>query len=213
MIRDAFLDSAEAAAMLLREPVLADRWSAPSALADFTTGGLARHLANQITASVTYLAAAPGASAIPVLEHFTGNTWVTSGVDSADNIGIRRRGEHAATLTTAAGLADDVDAALAELRKTVPAEPAERIIDLGDWGTADRRFPADPGAGTGCARRRSGGQPEPADTAAAGHGDRGDNPAARPPRGLAARSAAGGTRTGPPGTGAGFNRRALKERA
>jgi hypothetical protein len=134
MIRDAFLDSAEAAAMLLREPVLADRWSAPSALADFTTGGLARHLANQITASVTYLAAAPGASAIPVLEHFTGNTWVTSGVDSADNIGIRRRGEHAATLTTAAGLADDVDAALAELRKTVPAEPAERIIDLGNWG-------------------------------------------------------------------------------
>jgi hypothetical protein len=134
MIRDAFLDSAEAAAMLLREPVLADHWSAPSALADFTTGGLARHLANQITATVTYLAAAPGASAIPVLEHFTGNTWVTSGVDSADNIGIRRRGEHAATLTTAAGLADDVDAALAELRKTVPAEPAERIIDLGDWG-------------------------------------------------------------------------------
>jgi hypothetical protein len=134
MIRDAFLDSAEAAATLLREPVLADQWSAPSALADFTTGGLARHLANQITSTVTYLAAAPGASAIPVLEHFTGNTWVTSGVDSADNIGIRRRGEHAATLTTAAGLADDVDAALAELRKTVPAEPAERIIDLGDWG-------------------------------------------------------------------------------
>jgi hypothetical protein len=134
MIRDAFLDSAETAAALLREPVLADRWSAPSALADFTTGGLARHLANQITHTVTYLAAAPGASAIPVLEHFTGNTWVTSGVDSADNIGIRRRGEHAATLTTAADLADDVDAALADLRKTVPAEPAERIIDLGDWG-------------------------------------------------------------------------------
>jgi hypothetical protein len=134
MIRDAFLDSAETAATLLREPVLADRWSAPSALADFSTGGLARHLANQITHTVTYLAAPPGASAISVLEHFTGNTWVTSGVGGADNIGIRRRGEHAATLTTAAGLADDVDAALADLRTAVPAQPADRIVDLGDWG-------------------------------------------------------------------------------
>jgi len=134
MIRYAFLDSAETAAALLHEPVLADRWSAPSALADFTTGGLARHLANQITHTVTYLAAPPGGSAIPVLEHFTGNTWVTSGVDSADNIGIRRRGEQAAALTTAASLATDVDAALADLRRTVPAQPAERIVDLGDWG-------------------------------------------------------------------------------
>lgn len=134
MIRDAFLDSAETAAALLREPVLADRWSSPSALADFSTGGLARHLANQITHTVTYLGASPGGTAISVLEHFTGNTWVTSGVDSDDNIGIRRRGEHAASLTTAAGLADEVDAALIDLRTTVPAQPSGRIVDLGEWG-------------------------------------------------------------------------------
>jgi hypothetical protein len=42
MTRDAFLDSAEIAATLLRAPVLAHRWSTPSALADFSTGGLAR---------------------------------------------------------------------------------------------------------------------------------------------------------------------------
>lgn len=134
MIRDAFLAAAGTAAALLREPVLPERWSAPSALPDFSTGGLARHLANQITHTTEYLAAPPGSSAIPVLEHFTDNTWVTSGVDGADNIDIRRRGEHAAATTTAARLADEVDTALAKLRQTVPAQPPDRVVDLGDWG-------------------------------------------------------------------------------
>ncbi|TNH31388.1 hypothetical protein FHG89_02560 [Micromonospora orduensis] len=134
MIRPAFLDVAETAAALVREPMLIERWSTPSALPDFSTGGLARHLANQVTHTVTVLAAAPGASAISVLEHFTGNAWVTSGADSADNIGIRRRSEQAAASTTATNLADLVDAALSELRTTVPAQPADRIVDLGDWG-------------------------------------------------------------------------------
>jgi hypothetical protein len=134
MIRDAFLDSAEVTATLLHQPVLADRWSTPSALADFSTGGLARHLANQLTHTVTYLATAPGQSAIPVLDHFTGNAWVTSGADSADNVDIRRRSEDAATRTTAMDLADTVDAALADLSETVPAQPPGRIVNLGEWG-------------------------------------------------------------------------------
>jgi hypothetical protein len=133
-IRDAFLGSAEAAAALLREPVLVERWSEPSALTDFSTAGLARHLANQITHTVTLLDAAPGDSAIPVLGHFTGNGWVGSGVDSADNVGIRHRSERAASATTPAVLADDVDAALRVLRTSVPAQAADRIVDLGDWG-------------------------------------------------------------------------------
>ena len=140
MIRDAFLESAEAAVNLLREPTLAERWSKPSALPDFSTGGLARHLANQITHTVTRLAAAPGDSAISVLDHFTGNGWVTSGVDSADNIGIRTRSEQAAAATTSERLADDVDAALRELRTSVPAQPADRIVDLGDWGLTVNDF-------------------------------------------------------------------------
>ncbi|MDG9676950.1 maleylpyruvate isomerase N-terminal domain-containing protein [Micromonospora sp. DH14] len=134
MIRPAFLDVAETAAALVREPMLIERWSTPSALPDFSTGGLARHLANQLTHTVTFLAAAPGASAVSVLEHFTGNAWVTSGVDSADNIGIRRRSEQAAASTTATNLADLVGDALSELRTAVPAQPADRIVDLGDWG-------------------------------------------------------------------------------
>ncbi|MEV6596228.1 maleylpyruvate isomerase N-terminal domain-containing protein [Actinoplanes sp. NPDC051346] len=134
MIRHAFLESAEVAAALLREPVLAERWPRPSALPDFSTGGLARHLANQVIHSVTLLGAEPGASAIAVLEHFTGNGWVTSGVDSADNVDIRHRSERAAAATTPERLAGDVDAALSELRVLVPAQPADRIVDLGEWG-------------------------------------------------------------------------------
>ncbi|GAB3959573.1 hypothetical protein GCM10027614_79340 [Micromonospora vulcania] len=101
MIRPAFLDAAETAMALLRSPMLAERWFSPSALPDFSTGGLARHLAYQVTQTVTFLDAPPGESAISVLEHFTGNAWVTSGVGSADNIDIRRRSEQAAAATTA----------------------------------------------------------------------------------------------------------------
>ncbi|MEH0933947.1 maleylpyruvate isomerase N-terminal domain-containing protein [Micromonospora psammae] len=134
MIRPAFLDAAETAMALLRNPILAEQWSSPSALPDFSTGGLARHLANQVTQTVTFLAAPPGESAISVLEHFTGNAWVTSGVGSADNIDIRRRSEQTAAATTARELADAVDAALTDLGATVTAQPPDRIVDLGDWG-------------------------------------------------------------------------------
>jgi hypothetical protein len=134
MIRDAFLESSEAALGLLREPALTERWSEPSALPDFSTGGLARHLANQITGTRAHLAEVPGDSAIPILDHFTGNSWITSGVDSVANAGIRGRSETSAAATTAGQLAGDVDAALRELRAALPGESAGRIIDLGEWG-------------------------------------------------------------------------------
>ena len=134
MIRDAFLSSAATAGTLLREPALAARWSQPSALADLSVGGLARHLANQVTHAVPLLAADPGASAVPVLEHYTRNAWVTSGIDSTDNIAIRHRGEEDAALTTPAALADEFDAALVELQRVVPAEPDERVVDFRAWG-------------------------------------------------------------------------------
>ena len=136
MIRDAFLSAGETAATLLREPALSARWSEPSALADFSVAGLARHLANQVTRTVPLLAAAPGGSAIPVLEHFTGSAWVASGVDGEDNVGIRQRSEEAADVTTPRALVDEVDTALAELHRVVPAEPAGRVVDLGEWGLA-----------------------------------------------------------------------------
>jgi hypothetical protein len=132
VIRHAFLDSSAAVATLLRDPAVAASWSAPSALPGFTVGGLARHLANQVTRTLTLLSAPPGGTAIPVLDHFTGAGWVASGVDSADNRGILQRGEDAAAQTNPADLAAEVDAALEELRSAVPAQSEDRVVDLGD---------------------------------------------------------------------------------
>jgi Mycothiol maleylpyruvate isomerase N-terminal domain len=134
MIRDAFLSTAGSAAALLRAPAVSARWSAPSALVDFSVGGLARHLANQVTRTAHVLAAAPGATAIPVLEHYTRNAWVISGVHGDDNVRILRQGEEGAAGTTPRALADEFDTALAELRRVVPAQPVGRVVDLGDWG-------------------------------------------------------------------------------
>lgn len=136
MIRDAYLSAAGVAATLLRDPAVSARWSQPSALTDFSVAGLACHLAFQVTRTVTFLSAPPGAEAIPVLEHYTRNTWVTSGVEGTDNVQIRRGNEQRAADTTAPALADEVDAALAELRRVVPAEPAQRIVDFREWGLA-----------------------------------------------------------------------------
>ena len=134
MIRETFLESARTAATLLSDPAWLPARATPSALGDFSTGGLARHLANQVTHTADLLAAAPGVSAIPVLEHYTRNTWVTSGTDGADNIGIRRRGEDAAGRTTAAELATDFRTALDGLAASLPGQAPDRIVDLGAWG-------------------------------------------------------------------------------
>lgn len=134
MIRDTFLDTAAIAAALLRDPTVAERWSRPSALADLSVGGLARHLANQVTDSRALLRAAAGATAVPVIEHYTRGAWVTSGHEGTDNVSIRRWGEEGAAKITPEGLADEVDDALAELRRVVPAEPPERVVDLRRWG-------------------------------------------------------------------------------
>ncbi|WP_341715868.1 maleylpyruvate isomerase N-terminal domain-containing protein [Micromonospora sp. FIMYZ51] len=134
--RHAYLAAADVAAALLRTPVLAERWTSPSALPYYSTGGLARHLANQITRTAALLAAPPGHSAIDVSAHFTRSAWVTTGADEADNTDIRERSERAAAETTARQLVAEVDGVLAKLRHTVPAQPSHRIVDLGDWGLA-----------------------------------------------------------------------------
>ncbi|MGC5022388.1 maleylpyruvate isomerase N-terminal domain-containing protein [Micromonospora sp. DT47] len=134
MIRETYLDTALTAAALLRQPALAARWREPSALPGFSIGGLARHLANQVTVTPAHLAGAPGAAAVPVLQHYTRSTWVASGIDSDANVGIRSRGEAAAAELTPGTLADEVDAAIETLRQVLPGAPADRVIDLGDWG-------------------------------------------------------------------------------
>ncbi len=142
MIRDAYVDTAQVAAALLRCPELAARWAEPSALADFSVAGLARHLANQVTSVPHYLGGAPGEAdaAIPLLHHYTRNEWVTSGADGADNVSIRRRSEQAIADVTPGALADEVDASIERLRRGLPGEQVGRVVDLGDWGLTIEDF-------------------------------------------------------------------------
>jgi hypothetical protein len=131
MIRDAYLDAADTAAGLLAAPAVAAEWTRPSALSGFTVGGLANHLASQLSSVPPVLAAEVPADleVATLLEHYSRVTWLGADLDSADNVRILRVGEGAAA-DGPDGLAGRVEAALTEVRAAVPAEPAGRTIKM-----------------------------------------------------------------------------------
>jgi hypothetical protein len=132
MTRDAFLSAAEVAAASLREPAVFARWSEPSALPGFSVGGLARHLANQVTHVGPALLAAPGTASVTVLEHYRRSAWFNEDIDGADNVRIRTQGDAAAG--TQEVLAGEVDDALALLRPILAEQSADRIVAVDVWG-------------------------------------------------------------------------------
>jgi hypothetical protein len=126
--RQDYLDAAEVAVSLLGDPAVAAAWAERSALPKLSVGGLAAHLARQITRVVEVLDAPAATSpAIPVIDHFGRSEWVGSDLESESNVGVRTRSEHDATAGAAAVLANTT-AALAELRRRLPAEPADRLV-------------------------------------------------------------------------------------
>lgn len=133
MIRTAFLDAADSTIQLLSEPAVAAAWDKPSALPDWQVSGLAGHLARQILAVPLLLAeAAPPGAPIPVLEHYARVDWIDTGMDSPTNAGIRADGQAEAS----GGIAELIErttSTLAELRGTIPRQPADRIVHL-PWG-------------------------------------------------------------------------------
>ncbi|MGH3740877.1 MAG: maleylpyruvate isomerase N-terminal domain-containing protein, partial [Micromonosporaceae bacterium] len=119
---------------LLRHPAVAAAWDRPSALPDFRVSGLAGHLARGLT-QVDKIASEPPSvqQPIPLLDHFARSDWASADRDDAVHVAIRERGE-----TTASGgaspLADAAAAALRRLQAALPAEPADRVIELrGLW--------------------------------------------------------------------------------
>jgi Mycothiol maleylpyruvate isomerase N-terminal domain. len=129
MIRDAYLETAAVAVTLLREPVVAERWAEPSALAEFSVGGLAAHLASQVTRAGVPLEEPGAGDPIDVLDHYRRSAWVDGDIHSEVNTGIRERSEGLAGSGPAA-VADAADAALDRLRTVLPAEPADRVVHL-----------------------------------------------------------------------------------
>ena len=126
-----FLASAATIAPLLRAPALADRWTEPSALAEFRISGLAGHLARAFLNVERYLDA-PQITDAPLLDAVS---YFTAGGPDADDPSvdghrlIRDRGEQEA----AGGpidLANRYDAAQARLTVRLPHLPQDQPVPM-----------------------------------------------------------------------------------
>jgi hypothetical protein len=128
-----FLSTARAAAGLLRDPAVAAGWSGPSALPEFTVGGLAGHLAYQILAVPPALVEpVPSEETISLLDHYGRVAWIGAGLDEEINVRIRRGGERVAAEGPEA-LAAGVDAAIGELSGSLETA-ADRPVRIPLWG-------------------------------------------------------------------------------
>jgi hypothetical protein len=88
------LETAAQAVALLDAPEVAASWEKPSALAQWTVGGLAGHLAYQIF-SVDPALKEPASEQepIPVSEHYARAVWIDAPLDDEISSGIRAKGE------------------------------------------------------------------------------------------------------------------------
>lgn len=132
-IREDFLAVGASAAQLLREPAVAEAWSKPSALQEFSVSGLAGHLAYQVLA-IPEIAAAPlpTEQVISVLDHYDRVEWIDADPQDEISVRIRSGGEHIAAGGPVV-LADRLDAALEELRAMLPTT-ADRPVRISLWG-------------------------------------------------------------------------------
>ncbi|MFG1941431.1 maleylpyruvate isomerase N-terminal domain-containing protein [Nonomuraea sp. NPDC048826] len=130
-IRQSYLTAAESAVVLLHDPAVAAAWGKPSALTEFSVGGLAGHLAHQLVRVSGLLEPADGAAGEPatLLEHYTRSPWVQAGLDHESNVSVRRGGEQVAADGPAA-LAARAAELLEDQRRAVPAQPADRVVAL-----------------------------------------------------------------------------------
>jgi hypothetical protein len=130
-----FLAAARAAADLVRRPEVATRWKDESACAGMSIGGLACHLAAQVTNTVRLVGAPPsGDPPIPLLEHYVRAAWVGSDLDAEVNVGIRE-GSDAEAAAGPDALAARLDEAMAALPGVLAAADAVApvLIPWQDW--------------------------------------------------------------------------------
>lgn len=131
--RSQYLAAARTALGLLEDPAVADAWDRPSALEGFTVGGLAAHLAQQVTSVTAALAADhAGKPLIGLFEHFERAAWVGTGAEGDYNAGIRAGGEEAAGRGPGAVLAGTREA-LAELEAALPGLDGSLISGNTRW--------------------------------------------------------------------------------
>lgn len=114
----------------------AQRWDAPSALAEMTVGDLAGHAARAAFTVDRYLIVAEPATggAIDAAGYFLALPELGGEIDSAFHRSIRERSSAEATGGPAA-LLGRFDAAAAQLATSLPAEPPQRTLEVLDGMT------------------------------------------------------------------------------
>jgi hypothetical protein len=138
--RDDFVATARAVAPLFRDPSVTRRWDGPSALAEFSAGGLAGHLAYQVLVLPDVLAAPePTEPVITLLEHYGRVAWIGADLDAEINVRIRRGGDEIAEQGPDA-LADRYDAAVDELAAGLAAAAPDRTARISLWGPWSMRL-------------------------------------------------------------------------
>ncbi|HEY9484339.1 MAG TPA: maleylpyruvate isomerase N-terminal domain-containing protein [Micromonosporaceae bacterium] len=138
MIANAYLHAATSAATLVADPAVSAAWSAPSALAGMSVGGLAAHLTSQIVSAARALDAAPtDVARVTIIEHYGRATWFGASWDQETNTAIRAASESAAEEGPAA-VAETASEALAMLSVRLPDEPIDRSVRMptGPWSLA-----------------------------------------------------------------------------
>ena len=132
-IRADFLDVSRIAAGLLREPRITTVWGEASALAEFSVGGLAGHLAYQVLAIPQIVREPiPTEPTITLLEHYARAQWIGAKLDDEISVRIRAGGDQLAVDGPQA-LADQLDAAIQQLASDLSTTP-DRAVRISLWG-------------------------------------------------------------------------------
>jgi hypothetical protein len=114
---------------LLGRPEVAAAWSRPSALAEWSVGGLAAHLAGQVitVARVLDVPTDHSLRPIPLDDHYARAAWVGAEVHDPVNAGIREGGEKEAAAGPE-GVLGRVRAARVAVADRLPLEAIDRVV-------------------------------------------------------------------------------------
>ena len=134
-IRQAYLVAAGSAVYVLDDPAVAAAWQKPSALTDFSVGGLAAHLAAQVLfVPATLAKPRPDGDPVGLLGHYERVAWIGADLDAEVNVNIRSGSEDAST-DGAATVVAQTQAAVRDLTGLLAAEPDDRRVSppAGPW--------------------------------------------------------------------------------
>ena len=126
-VRPVYLDTCAVSLELMEHPVVAKRWGQESVLPEFSTGGLAGHLARSTLQVEWFLdGVEPTDTPITAVEYYARLEGVQDR-NSELNVGVRARSDEMASLGPA-GLTEAVREALDRLRRRLPNEPDTRQL-------------------------------------------------------------------------------------